>query len=277
MMPAMVDEATFPEADAFPNADIPLPEGMPPAPAAAAVVGPLPYNFKMNADGVSFDEYGYSDTAVVKDWRQPTKFIGTKVTRPSSDDLFTLPKNIISMEPDELLNPSQQLTKEEKKAKAQAAKDERARRDALGDAGREAEDAKLKHDKWLAARVLNRRELAVRIARKTYGYGVALTSIPSVIAAEHLDMINSEIAKVLPEDNITLSSDQAVAWCFHAVPLDMAALKYYNVHSRYAYLHLPSPPSPLLSSSSHRLSPPSSLVACSLVTSSPCLTSHYLS
>jgi hypothetical protein len=63
MMPAMVDDATFPDADAFPNADIPLPEGMPPSPAAAAVVGPLPYNFKMNADGVSFDEYGYSDTA----------------------------------------------------------------------------------------------------------------------------------------------------------------------------------------------------------------------
>ena len=57
-------------ADAFPNAEIPLPEGMQPLPSAA-IIGPLPYNFKKNAvEG--FDKYEYSHTALVKDWRNPT-------------------------------------------------------------------------------------------------------------------------------------------------------------------------------------------------------------
>ena len=216
-------------ADAFPNAETPLPEGMQPLPSAA-IIGPLPYNFKKNAvEG--FDKYEYSHTALVKDWRNPTVKKTTVYDRPSADHLFELPMGIIGKQPDALLNPPPP-TKDEKKATAAAKKAEKDRRAALGDAACAAEDEQQKADKWLAARALNRRQLALRIGRKMLGYGMGLTSIPSSLTEEQLTLINDEITKVLPDDGITLTSDQAVAWLFHAGPLDDAAKKYYNVGSR---------------------------------------------
>ena len=56
--------------DPFPESEIPLPSGVPaPAapPAPAPVIGPLPYNCKLNADGQGFDIYGYSQTAIAKE------------------------------------------------------------------------------------------------------------------------------------------------------------------------------------------------------------------
>ena len=59
-----------PGVDPFPENEIPMPDGMPaPAapPAPAPVIGPLPYNCKLNADGQGFDIYGYSQTAIAKE------------------------------------------------------------------------------------------------------------------------------------------------------------------------------------------------------------------
>ena len=48
--------------------------------------------------------------------------------------------------------------------------------------------------------------------------------------------INAEITKVLPEDEISLTSDQAVTWLPHAVPLSKEVLKWFNkVSSMSAY------------------------------------------
>jgi hypothetical protein len=217
-------------------AGIPLPEGMeevpveavPVAPVPAPVVGPLPFNYKVNAaDG--FDKYGYSDTAVVKDWRTPTVRLSTVFERPESDHLFEL-RAILSKEPDELLNPPP-LGKEEKRVKAAADKAERDRRAALGDEARASEDEEKRAKKWFETRALARRALAVRVGRKAYNYGIGLVTTPSEISAEHLTTINAAIAKVLPDDEITLTNDQAVTWLTHAVPLTKEAQKYFNAHS----------------------------------------------
>ena len=216
-------------------AGIPLPEGMEyveapaeAAPAPAAVVGPLPFNYKVNANG-GFDKYGYSETAVAKDWRAPTERLSTVVGRPDSDHLFEL-RAMLSKEPDELLNPPP-LTREEKKAKAAADKAERERRAALGDEACAEEDEQNKATKWFAARLLARRALAVRFGRKAYNFGIGLVTTPSEIPAEQLATINAEIAKVLPDDEITLTNDQAVMWLTHAVPLTREVQKYFNSHS----------------------------------------------
>ena len=117
-------------------------EPVPLAPTPAAVVGPLPFNFKVNPNG-GFDKFGYSQTAVAKDWRAPTEKLSTVVERPdSSDHLFDV-RAMLSKKPDELLNPPPP-TKDEKRAKAAADKSERDRRAALGDEGRETEDEEKK-------------------------------------------------------------------------------------------------------------------------------------
>jgi hypothetical protein len=222
--------------------DVPLPEGLPEmvpdepfaeagdaaVPAPATVVGPLPYNYKVN-DAGGFDKYGYSNTAIAKEWRAPTVRLATVILRPDADHLFEL-RTIIAKEPDELLNPPP-LSKEEKKAKAAAEKAEKDRRAGIGDEARGQEDEKKKANKWLEARSLARRALAVRIGRKAYNYGIGFTSTPSVIPAVQLTTINAEIAKVLPDDKITLTNDQAITWLTHAVPLTKDAQKYFNVNS----------------------------------------------
>ena len=213
---------------------IPLPGGMEPAPEAALdiVVGPLPFNFKENPLG-GFDKYGYSHTAVAKDWRSPTEKLLTVVERPSSDNLFDF-ASILSKEPGELLNPPP-LTKEEKKAKATADKAERERRAELDDDARDKEDAEKKDEKFQQARALSRRGLAMRIGRKAFNYGTShKSSTPSEIPEEHLTTINDYIAKVLPDDDIKLTSDQAVTWLCHAVPLSPDTLKFFSSSSRFS-------------------------------------------
>ena len=91
--------------DPFPESEIPLPSGVPaPAapPAPAPVIGPLPYNCKLNADGTRFDIYGYSQTAIAKDWRTPTELLSTARVRPKPDKLFDFPASFLSKQPDEL-------------------------------------------------------------------------------------------------------------------------------------------------------------------------------
>jgi hypothetical protein len=233
-------DATLPPSDA--DMEIPLPEGMPmpvpvavadapEAPAPATVVGPLPFNYKQNDTG-GFDKYGYAETAVAKDWRTPTVKLSTDVKRPESDHLFEM-RAMLSKEPDELLNPPP-LSKEEKKTKAAADKVERERRAALGDAARKQEDEQKKATKWLEARSLARRALAVRIGRKAYNYGVGLVTTPSEIPDEQLATINADIAQVLPNDEITLTNDQAVMWLTHTVPLSKEVLKHFNTHSSFS-------------------------------------------
>jgi hypothetical protein len=215
---------------------IPLPEGMEPVEvpaeavaAPAPVVGPLPFNYKVNAAG-GFDKYGYSETAVAKDWRAPTEKLSTNVLRPDSDHVFEL-RTMLSKEPDELLNPPA-LGKQEKKEKAAADKAERDRRAALGDEARANEDEQKKAKKWFEARSLARRALAVRVGRKAYNYGIGFTTTPSEIPAEQLTTINAAIAKVLPADEITLTNDQAVMLLTHAVPLSKEVQKYFNADAR---------------------------------------------
>ena len=211
---------------------VPLPEGMEMAdevPVPAHVVGPLPFNYKVNPDG-GFDKFGYSNTAIAKDWRTPTERLATVFERPdSSDHLFEL-RAILSKEPDALLNPPPP-TKDEKKVTAAAVKAERERRAALGDEARDQEDEEKKAKKWFESRLLARHALAVRIGRKAYNYGIGFTTTPSQIPAEQLTTINAEIAKVLPEDEIKLTNDQAVTWLTHAVPLTKEVQKYFNVGS----------------------------------------------
>ena len=223
--------------DPFPHAEIPLPEGVgavpPPAQPAAppSIPGPLPFNYKVNADGRGYDKYGYSHTAVAKDWRSPTEKLATYSKKPQSDHLFEL-TSILQKQPGTLLNPAP-LDKVAKRAKNKADADERDRRAALGDAARAMEDEKITAEKWMQARDLSRRTLACRIGRKAYNYGVGLTTTPSEIPAEQLATINSEISKVLPDDDDhVLTSEQAVTWLTHAVPLSEEVKKYMNAGSR---------------------------------------------
>jgi hypothetical protein len=218
MMPDHVPGADFP---------LPLPAGMEePPPATARDPGPLHHSFKINPTG-GFDRYDYSRTAVAKDWRVPTEKVAWVAERPPNSDHLFAHDSMLSKQPNELLNPPP-LTKEEKKAKAETARAEKDRRAGLGDAAREAEDEQTKADKWLEARSLSRRALAVRIGRKAWNYGIAMTTTPSEIATEQLVTINAEITMVLPEDEISLTSDQAVIWLPHAVPLSKETLKWFN-------------------------------------------------
>ena len=216
------------------EADTPMPEEEVPPPAVARDPGPLHHSFQVNPTG-GFDRYGYSRTAVAKEWRAPSEKVAWEAERPPNSDHLFAHDIMLSKQPNELLNPPP-LTKEEKKAKAEAAKAEKDRRAGLGDGAREAEDEQTKADKWLEARSLSRRALAVRIGRKAWNYGIGMVNTPSEIAAEHLVAINAEITKVLPEDEISLTSDQAVTWLPHAVPLSKETIKWFNkVSSLSAY------------------------------------------
>jgi len=154
---------------------IPLPEGMEAVQdedvATAAPVGPLPYNFKLNAETGHYDKYDYSHTDVAKDWRAPSMKVATVIERPKPDNLFDhIGATLLSAQPTDLLNPPP-LSKEEKNRKAAAAKAERDRRAGLGDEARAEEDDKIKGEKWLARRDLARCALAVRMGRKAFNYG----------------------------------------------------------------------------------------------------------
>ena len=143
--------------------------------------------------------------------------------------------------------------------RGEANKAEAERRSDLSDVDREWEDEQTRAEKWLKERELNRRRLAVRIGRKAWNYGISLSVMcvtthaaatlpqpcslshapspvfaprPTTFTEQCLEQVNAEIAKVMPEDGIDLSADEALMWIPHSVPLDKEAIKYYNAGAK---------------------------------------------
>lgn len=205
--------------------ELPLPQGMP----AAAVVEPLPYNYVVNGDG--YDKMGYSNTALASTWRTPTVRLSTVYERPKPDHLFDCAP--LDKEPGDLLNPPKPtLSKEEKAAKLAAGKAESARRKALSEEAQAAEDERVRVDKWLDARKLDRRGLAVRIGRLALNHCRSITHLPTAMPAEHLDFVSKMIEKALPIDEIEFTAEQAATWIYHSVPLTQQVLKYYAIGAK---------------------------------------------
>lgn len=191
---------------------------------------PLPYNWKDNGNGV-YVKLGYSATALGKDWRQPDLELKEASTeRPEPQALFGVGEcHHFSHKPTELLNPpKQKLTKEERQAKVKATKEEKARYEALEPRARKEEDDAKKMAKMEEDRKTARFAIAVKAARMVAGFGLGVAEVPAVVVEETLDAANALIAKLLPDDNITLSQEEFKMYVFNAIPLVGDARLWYQ-------------------------------------------------
>ena len=186
---------------------------------------PLPYNFKaIGEDGnQQFVEYGYSHTAIAKDWRFPTEIIATYVRRPPPNPLYWSGemKSMVKG-PNDLINPLiTPPTREEKRAAKAAKAAERARFTGLDENAKAAE----KEEKLMAEneekRAMARKHLAVRVARYSIGGGVAFPHLPDSLEPGIVTAANMLVSHVIP-DAEAFTADELLTWVFNDIPLGPA-------------------------------------------------------